>query len=417
VGPDISDRIRQATPVVVIGTPIGTFTSADTPLAIPDVTTIQSHILINDPGFAGLLASDVNVHVRLDHTFDFDLQITLIPPSGQRIVLSQNRGGDGDNFGIGIPPAHTPTVFDDQAATPIAAGAPPFVGSFRPDDPLALANGESVNGDWILEIADQFFLDSGTLFTWSLELSAGTAITVLNSGNKMDQDADSVRGEANQDVYAVPRSLNNVPFTLPYDPNTLPIIVPGPHVVSTLVPLTVPVQSIFQVPTTPDGASGRDGDHDAAGRAMATSSDRRHASICRCPWWSSPRPGGHSPLTATTPHGLQQATSPSRGQQAGYNGVHHHGDRASRLLTRSPSAPRLRRPGPSPWSEHRRRQLQYIRRHGHRDRRSPTPIGRRPQATGAHPAASAEAVGQPGLNSTNNGNLVFDRDMDPPLSL
>ena len=35
------------------------------------------------------------------------------------------------------------------------------------------------------------------------------------------------------DQYATPRPLNGTPFQSPYDPTTLPIIIPGPSIIST----------------------------------------------------------------------------------------------------------------------------------------------------------------------------------------
>lgn len=55
-------------------------------------------------------------------------------------------------------------------------------------------------------------------------------------GNTMDQDADGLRAEANNDAYAAPRPLSGIPGQAPFDPTTLPIIVNGPRVISTSVP-------------------------------------------------------------------------------------------------------------------------------------------------------------------------------------
>ena len=60
---------------------------------------------------------------------------------------------------------------------------------------------------------------------------------VPQAGATMDQDADAVTGEAVDDIYATPRPLAGGSFAAgPYDPETLPLIVPGPHVVGTSVP-------------------------------------------------------------------------------------------------------------------------------------------------------------------------------------
>ena len=60
--------------------------------------------------------------------------------------------------------------------------------------------------------------------------------TVDPLGNAMDQDGDAVAAEGNgNDRFAAPRPNGGVPFSGPYDRQTLPLIVPGPRVVSTQV--------------------------------------------------------------------------------------------------------------------------------------------------------------------------------------
>ncbi|HLN29945.1 MAG TPA: proprotein convertase P-domain-containing protein [Gemmataceae bacterium] len=58
---------------------------------------------------------------------------------------------------------------------------------------------------------------------------------VVKTGNKMDQNANGVAGQTNVDAYAAPQPLNGIPFQGPYNQQTLPLIVPGPHIVSTSV--------------------------------------------------------------------------------------------------------------------------------------------------------------------------------------
>ncbi len=115
---------------------------------------------------------DINVRVRLNHTFVSDMAVTLIHPDNTVVALSSNRGGSGDNFGTGANDCSgTPTVFDDQAATAIAAGLAPFEGSFRPDGSLAAFNGKTANGTWRLRIVDSFAQDAGTVGCVTLEIN------------------------------------------------------------------------------------------------------------------------------------------------------------------------------------------------------------------------------------------------------
>jgi hypothetical protein len=59
------------------------------------------------------------------------------------------------------------TIFDDAATTPIAAGTPPFAGSYRPSDPLSALAGQNAQGTWVLEVGD-FAGGTGTINSWSL---------------------------------------------------------------------------------------------------------------------------------------------------------------------------------------------------------------------------------------------------------
>ncbi|HZI19988.1 MAG TPA: proprotein convertase P-domain-containing protein [Pyrinomonadaceae bacterium] len=135
---------------------------------IPDVNTVDIPINVTATG----IVSDVNVRVRLNHTFDGDLELRLVHPDGTVVLLSDNRGGTGDNYGAGANDCSgTPTVFDDQAAPTIASGAAPFVGSFKPEQALSALNGKSTAGVWKLRVTDTASLDTGTVGCVTLELT------------------------------------------------------------------------------------------------------------------------------------------------------------------------------------------------------------------------------------------------------
>ncbi|HKX32942.1 MAG TPA: M36 family metallopeptidase [Blastocatellia bacterium] len=155
-----------------IGRPVVTLTanysSGNTPVPLPDLGTVNIPINVTEVG----AVSDLNVKVRLNHTFDGDLVMTLIGPDGTAVALANNRGGAGDNFGSGANDCSgVPTVFDDSASTAIGVGVAPFAGAFRPDSPLSAFNGKPLNGVWILRIADVGPLDVGVAGCVTLEIS------------------------------------------------------------------------------------------------------------------------------------------------------------------------------------------------------------------------------------------------------
>jgi len=137
------------------------YLSADTPIPIPDnnATGGTSTINVTDDR----IVQDINVKVNITHTYDGDLLLTLIPPVGSPITLSNHRGGNGQNF--------TNAVFDDAAATPIASGSAPFTGTFRPDTPLSAANGIHSVGAWKLKAVDNANQDTGSIVNWTLNLT------------------------------------------------------------------------------------------------------------------------------------------------------------------------------------------------------------------------------------------------------
>ena len=148
----------------------GTFISTDVPKTLPDLATVTSQTVISS--LTGTI-TDVNVTISLTHTYDSDLEITLISPLGTRVKLAQNDGSSGQNF--------TSTVFDQQASSSISSGSAPFTGTFRPTASLAVLNGTTGNGTWKLEVVDTAGGDSGSLTSWRLDISSGEAFAVSSS--------------------------------------------------------------------------------------------------------------------------------------------------------------------------------------------------------------------------------------------
>ncbi len=146
------------------------FESTNVPKSVANLTTILS---TNTVALAGSnTVVDVNVTVRMNETRDGDVEIAVQHPGGTEVMLSDNRGGSGANFGTGTCGAgEVRTVFDDEAATLISAGAAPFAGSFRPDGVLTNLDGRAVNGHWQLRVSDnQNPTSSGTLSCWALRI-------------------------------------------------------------------------------------------------------------------------------------------------------------------------------------------------------------------------------------------------------
>jgi subtilisin-like proprotein convertase family protein/sugar lactone lactonase YvrE len=250
VGPDIADRIRSRVTTVGTGTalPPQTQTTTDTnPQGrIPPVDTggdanngaPQNDVTTSTITVSGVPTTErvlsVSVTVNLLHTSDRDLVLTLVAPDGTAVVLSQNEGGSGHNY--------QGTVFTDSATTPISQGTAPFTGQFKPEEPLGMFFGKVANGNWQLQIDDTLQNDIGTFQNWTLNITVGPEASNLVMGNQMDQNGNGTSDEAatatsGGDVYSVPTPVGNGPIFHPaYVSTSLPLIIPGPHIVSTFVP-------------------------------------------------------------------------------------------------------------------------------------------------------------------------------------
>jgi subtilisin-like proprotein convertase family protein len=128
------------------------------------------------------------VCINFNHTWDADMEITLISPNGTATILTSGNGGSGDNYNN--------TCFDDVSPTPISSGSAPFTGNFLPTEDLGYHNnGQNGNGTWQLFFRDMWSQDSGYLFNWSITFgnnpakpfrlsSSNLPIVVINTYNQ-----------------------------------------------------------------------------------------------------------------------------------------------------------------------------------------------------------------------------------------
>ncbi len=129
------------------------------PLAISSsgTPTITSKIAF----YEDLPLADLNVTLDIEHTFLADLVISLTSPQGTTVVLTSNSCGDAQNINA---------IFDDDAMPFNCAGSPAINGMVKPLGSLSSFNGESILGEWILEIQDNAASDGGRLNLFSLEV-------------------------------------------------------------------------------------------------------------------------------------------------------------------------------------------------------------------------------------------------------
>lgn len=119
-------------------------------------------LISNTPG--NTLGTDVgieSVSIFIEHTYIGDMTVSLVSPSGQEVLLVDQVGGDGDNFGVNCG---SPTTFVDGATNSINTGTAPFQGIYRPVDPFTeLYDSSDPNGVWTLRMCDNANQDVGVL--------------------------------------------------------------------------------------------------------------------------------------------------------------------------------------------------------------------------------------------------------------
>ena len=146
--------------------------AGDEALPIIDHQTLDIPLVVSDAGDIGT----VELGLRLDHTYDADLQISLVHPDGTTVSLAFGVGSWRNDFGEGAADCSgTLTVFADDADTAIDEGTAPFAGRHRPADALSVFAGKSATGTWTLRIHDRWSWDQGEVYCVDLSISSEIA--------------------------------------------------------------------------------------------------------------------------------------------------------------------------------------------------------------------------------------------------
>ncbi len=163
--------------------------SSDLPITISSTgtPTITTSVFF----WEDLPISDVNVNLELDHSYLEDLVITLISPEGTRVALLSNTCGDLNNINA---------VFDDEGDPITCNGNPAVSGTVSPLGSLASLKGESILGEWILEIKDTAASDGGTLIGFSLDVC-------VEGSYRPDADEDGVFDDGDDLCLGTPKGV------------------------------------------------------------------------------------------------------------------------------------------------------------------------------------------------------------------
>jgi subtilisin-like proprotein convertase family protein len=145
-----------------------TYASGTVNTPLPPVSTTSS--VINVP--SSFLVQGVTLTLTIQHQNDPDLTATLIAPDGTKVQLFQGVGATGSS-----PHANfTGTTFDDTATTPIQQaptlpGTGIGAGPYTPQFALSTFKNHASLGNWTLQIQSNSSTLTGTLVSWSINLT------------------------------------------------------------------------------------------------------------------------------------------------------------------------------------------------------------------------------------------------------
>ncbi len=128
--------------------------------------------------------------INLTHTYDSDLEISIIAPDGTSKILATGLGGGGQDY--------TNTCFNNSGLINITSGTPPFTGTFISQGYMGMVNnGQNGNGTWNLRVRDMAAQDVGNLLAWSITFgnapatfpnllfsSSNMPIVIINTNNQ-----------------------------------------------------------------------------------------------------------------------------------------------------------------------------------------------------------------------------------------
>jgi subtilisin-like proprotein convertase family protein len=204
---------------------------------------------INVLGLPGVI-SKVRVTLRgLSHTFPNDIDVLLVGPTGQNLVLMSDVGGSGAVANVAL-------TFDDDAASRLDPAVLATTGTYRPinftaEDPfpapapastaataLSAFTGTNPNGTWSLYVVDDQVGDVGTIAGWSIdfvlasEFCTGGSLTINDNAPGAPYPATIAVAGLSGIVSKVTASLRGLTHTFPDD---IDLLVVGPTGLASMV--------------------------------------------------------------------------------------------------------------------------------------------------------------------------------------
>lgn len=209
VVPGVTQTFGSALSMTIPGTGTGASTGAP-------ANPYPSTIAVSGLPTAGVVVANVSLN-NFAHTFPDDVDVVLVSPAGQSVILMSDVGGGADATGQTF-------TFNDAAASLMADGAFNPTGTYRPTNigtgdnwpapgPLATPTSTTLstftgnpNGNWNLYVVDDAGIDIGSLGGWNIVFSIPAPVIFSPTTNLFTDPAATTAytGTPTNVVYAKP---------------------------------------------------------------------------------------------------------------------------------------------------------------------------------------------------------------------
>jgi subtilisin-like proprotein convertase family protein len=136
---------------------------------------------LNIPQSASI--SDIKLFIALNHSAESTLQISLIDPSHDSVMVDDGRGLAGTNRNL-------ITIFNDAAPRSITESLNfiDFAPTLRPVYPLqGTFGGKDARGTWVLRINDTAPGDTGRLYAWGIQINNQSIVGVTAAPRELPE--------------------------------------------------------------------------------------------------------------------------------------------------------------------------------------------------------------------------------------
>ena len=246
----------QDFPFVIQGDPLTGPTSTPTPTsppptATPTPTAVPGNTVCNDgsitipdsgpgtpypsvinvSGFSGLISGLGATLTNMNHTFPDDIDILMVGPSGQSVILMSDAGGSFDLVNVTLS-------FDDAAANSLPDATQITAGTYKPTNygtgdtwpapapagpygtTLAGFNGTDPNGAWSLYVVDDLGGDLGNINGgWCINITTAGQLTATPTNTPVPPTATPTN---------TPVPPTATPTNTPVPPTATPTATPTP---------------------------------------------------------------------------------------------------------------------------------------------------------------------------------------------